>query len=487
MDIRELEGKDKIEIVLKQDHGEMEEGVSIKDIFDVLSRGKGTITLVTLIAFLLSICASALYLWKGVDYSGTAKALISFNYEGIEKGLDPHGKILDVNMIKAPVVLDRVLQETGLYDQKITTEDIRKNIHVEGIIPEGVIDRILTIKKMAEKDVTKLEQLNELEYHPTQYLVTLKCSKGLGLDEKSAQTVLNSVLESYRHYFLDTYADKDVLASALGELDYKEYDYPEIIRVMKGQIDIMRSYLKDKMQKSPDFRAKSTQMTFGDIVSYLDILDGVDVARSSSIISLYNITKDKDKLISLYEYRIRQYKNDMAKKQEEAKQVKEAANGYQKDKSVLLAPGLGTEGLTPFEFSQKNENYDALVNRAISAGVSATNYLYDIDFYTTELERLKNDTVLPEVKNKYQAEIEKDIESAAEKIRKWVDLVNRTVEEYYETEVFKDATKVVVPAQYESQLMGSLKQIGMIVATGVFVGFLLGLLIVWLREIRRTT
>lgn len=482
MDIKELDKMDKLEITLKQDNGNMEEGVSLKDIFDFISKGKKTILLFTLFFFVMSVLVSTVYLWKGVSYTGTVKALISFNYEGIEKGLDPHGKILDVNMLKAPVVLNKVLQETGLYEKKLTTEDIRENINVEGIIPDDIIDRILTINKMAEKDVTKLEELQELEYHPTQFLVTMKNHKKLGLDNKTAVTVLNSVLENYRQYFLDTYADKNVLSSALGELDYNEYDYPEIMRVMKGQLDIMKSYLQDKMIKSPDFRAKGTQLTFGDIISYLDILDGVDVSRSSSIIFFYNITKDKEKLMSLYEYRIKLYKNEMAKKQDESEQVGTAANNYQKDKAVILASGMGADGLTPFEFTQKGENYDTLVNRSVSAGVSASTYQHDIDFYTVELDRLKNDTIPEETKKKYTAELDNTIQGTAEKIRKWVDLVNKTVDEYYETEVFKDATKVVVPAQFKSVMMESVKTIGIIIFAGVLVGLSLGLGLVFIRR-----
>ena len=42
-------------------------------------------------------------------------ALISFSYDGIEKGLDPNGRDFDVNSIKNPAVIESAVTELGIY------------------------------------------------------------------------------------------------------------------------------------------------------------------------------------------------------------------------------------------------------------------------------------------------------------------------------------------------------------------------------------
>jgi hypothetical protein len=456
MEKLELEKKDTINLVIKQeeDNGER---ISLKNIFNILLSCKRFIVMFTCVTFILSILAVSVYMLFIQQSSGSVQALISFNFDGIDKGLDPHGKTFDIDKLKAPVVVDKVMDTMNLYGRKLTTEDIRKNIDIQGVIPDDVINKILTINKMAEKDVTKLEELNELEYHPTQFMVTFKNEKKLGLDGDEANKVVNELLKEYKNYFIETYGDKNVLSIAVGELNYDEYDYPEVARIMKGQIDIITSYISDKKKVSPDFRSKTTQMSFGDIVSYLNIINDVDISRMNSLIYSYNLTKDKDRLLSLYQYRIEQYQLEMGKKQDEAQMAQAAVKAYQKDKNLIMMPGSNGETAGTTEFDQKNEYYDQLLGRSVDAGVTASEDAREIEYYTKILEKI-NGTVVDEIlRQKYSKEVDSMVVSISKKMNNWVDITNKTVEEYFETEVFNNAVKIPVPAQYKSSFISNVK------------------------------
>jgi hypothetical protein len=483
MDIREIEKHDTVNLIIKQDSGQ-EEGISLGDILAVLKSGKRLIAVFTAVALVLSLMAAGFYAYFLTPSDGSVRALISFNYDGIDKGLDPHGKVFDIDKLRAPVVLDKVMNNLGLYDRKLTTEDLRRNISEHGIVPNDIIDKILLINKMAEKDVTKLAELENIEYHPTQYMITFNVDKKLGINSSDAKKVLNDVLNEYRNYFYDTYGDKDVLSSAVGEVKYEEYDYPEVARVMRGQMDIIKSYLGDKNSKSPDFRAKSTQMSFGDIITYLNIVEDVDVSRMSSLIFSYNLTKDKDRLLSLYEYRIEQFNVDMAKQQDESKMAQAAVDKYQKDKNIVLMPGLTTSDTqsSTLEFDQKNQYYDQLTQRALDKGVSASDYSHDIDYYKKVIDKLNNDSVTEILKQKYMSEVDSLILNVSDKLKQWVDIVNKTVDEYYQTEVFRDAVKVPVPAEYSSPLSDNLKKLILIIIGVTFAGVFIGILFVFLKS-----
>lgn len=481
MEIKELGKNETINLVIKQDLQE-EEGISLKEIFDALKCQKRVITVFVLLAFIISVIASTAYLFLYKPHTGTLKALISFNYDGVEKGLDPHGKILEIDKIKSPVVLDRVMDSLNLYERKLTTEDLRKNIDIQGIVPDDIVEKILTINKMAEKDVTKLEKLEELDYHPTQYLVIFNIDRNLGLSSSEAKTVLNEILHEYRKYFFETYGDKDVLSSAIGELNYEEYDYPEIARVMRGQLNIIRSYLSDKQKKSPDFRAKSTQKSFGDIISYINILEDVDVSRMSSLISSYNLTKDKNRLISLYQYRIEQYEVELAKKKDEALMAQEAIDKYQKDKNLVVVPGIAGETGGMLELEGGDEYYDQLVERALTAGATASDLQHEIEYFNKVIEKLNNDQTSDELKQKYMKEADKLVAEVSDKLREWIDITNQTVDEYFETEVFSNAVKIPIQAEYKSALPEKIKQVLTVAVVAMLVGAFVGGVVVIVKN-----
>ena len=456
MEKLELEKKDTINLVIKQE-GDNRERISLEDIFCIIKSRRRFIAIFTGIAFVLSLLAASVYMLFALQSSGSVQALISFNYDGIESGLDPHGKTFDIDKLKAPVVVDKVMTSLNLYNRKLTTEDIRENIDIQGVVPDDVINKILTINKMATQDVTKLEQLNELEYHPTQFMVTFKNDRKLGLSGEESNKLVNELLKEYKNYFIDTYGDKEVLSIALGEVNYGEYDYPEVARVMKGQIDIITSYISDKKKESPDFRSKTTQMSFGDIISYLNIINDVDISRVNSLIYSYNLTKDKNTLLSLYQYRIEQYQLEMSKKQDEAKMAQDAVKSYQKDKNLVMVPGMNGDIAGTTEVDQKNQYYDQLLGRSIDAGVSASNNAHDIEYYTKIMDKLNGVAVDESLRQKYSKEVDTMVDSISKKMKSWVDITNTTVEEYYETEVFNNAVKIPVPAQYKSSFMSNVK------------------------------
>lgn len=486
MEKLELGKSDTINLIIKREE-EPDDGISLNDIFSSLISRKRFIALLTSIAFILSLLAATFYMLFALQSRGTVTALISFNYEGVENGLDPYGRTFDIDKLKAPIVVDNVMESMQLYDRKLTTEDIRRNTDIQGVTPDDIISKILTINKMADKDVTKLEQLNELEYHPTQFMVTFKNEEKLGLSGEEAKKVLNELLKEYKNYFIDTYGDKEVLSSAIEGLEYSEYDYPEVSRVMKGQIDIITSYISDKIKKSPDFRSKATQMSFGDIISYLNIIDEVDVSRMNSLIFAYNLTKDKNRLLSLYQYRIEQYQKEMGKRQDEANMAQDSIKNYQKNKSLLFMPGMSGETADTMEFDQKNEYYDQLMDRALDKGVAASNYGHEIEYYKKAIEKLNNTNVEETQVQKYSKEVDGLVVSIAQKLKNWADITNTTVEEYYETEIFSNAVKIPVPAEYKSSFLSNAKIAALaIIAFTLFAAFVAAVLVLLKKAVSGT-
>ena len=82
-----------------------------------------------------------------------------------------------------------------------------------------------------------------------------------------------------------------------------------------------------------NFRSVETGMSFGDIMESISIIKKVDLSRLDSIIGAYNLTKNKEKLIKLYEYRIKQAELSMNQKNEESALLTDIIQKYQKDQN----------------------------------------------------------------------------------------------------------------------------------------------------------
>lgn len=483
--IEQVDKNQKVELIIKQDDVQEEEGIDLKELILKIIKGKKVIAFITLLAFVVSTIGLGVYTLVGKEDKGVASLIVAFNYDGIDKGLDPMGKTFDPSEMKYAEIIDKTIQSLNLQEKNLTVEDIRSNISIDGIIPQDVMERILIINKMAEKDPTRLQELNDLEYHPVQYRLSLKIEKGWKLSQSEAKEVLNTIIENYKEYFITKYADTSALSTAVTKIDFERYDYPEYAMLAESQLKVIRSYLEAKATKAPDFRSKETQMTFGDIISQLEVLESIDLNSIQALINSFVLTKDSDKLIATYENRILKLQLDVEKNEQQAKSLREQANTYKKDSNVMIM-GDGTGTTVPM--TEPSETYDNLVEQAAAKTAQATAMKADIEYYTELVSRLRNNTIssqvegsassiTPAIKEKYSKQVESQITTLSEEMDDLINLTIKTTEDYFQTEVFKDGVKVSVPAVYSSNTIGALKTLVIGIGAMTVLGFIIGILV----------
>jgi len=462
--------------------------LTIKDVLTIFRRNSGIIFTVTLISIVVGMVAAAAYYFLTVKYTGTVSGIISYNYKGAEDGLDPYGRLLDVTKLKSPKVLEPVLSQLNLYEKGVTVEDIRQNIRIEGIIPEDAMQRILIIHDISPEEPSKLEDLNELSYIPTQYTVTLRIPKKLSvLKGAIGVELLSSVLRSYQEYFFEEYSDRSILSTAIVSLPYNEYDYYDSFKVLNGQFNNMINYLNAKRNEAPYFRANSTQMSFGDIITNLNLIKTIDLANMRALVEVRLVTKDIDFAISCYKAIILDKTLEKDVQMENARITKEAAENYEKDTAVLF----GSTGAYPaLQFSQPSETYDSLIEQAVAAEEQAVSLQRDIEYYQKrisdmEMISLIQDPVIVANRKLDVAQVESLIESVSKKMAEWINVINDTVDEYMESVAMKDVTKVVLFPQYKSSFISYLKIMAIITIAVIFMGFFLSAVYVCIKNIMR--
>ena len=96
-----------LNVTIKNPSDEKDEVIiSISSIMKQLKRFLVLWLVIAIIAGIFAFSFSAIMTFSKKT---PAKALVSFSYSGIEKGLDPAGRKFDINSMKNPLVIERTL------------------------------------------------------------------------------------------------------------------------------------------------------------------------------------------------------------------------------------------------------------------------------------------------------------------------------------------------------------------------------------------
>ena len=391
--------------------------IDLRELLRTLLKGKKIIVFFVLAA----VAAAIAYTYYSRRQIGEARAVISYNYEGVDKGLEPSGGQLDVEQIKAPAILDRVILDMELHEKGISVDNLRRNIDVTPIIPEFIVERIRRARQDGQ----------DYSYFPNEYLVKFGIRRSLGISREEGKRILDSIITAYIDYFKRHYSDEAVFSNALRGVDLYSYDYPEVSMALNNQIDIIINFLGDKKEEpmGPSFRSMETGLSFNDIIESLRLLRNVELNRMDALIASFNLTKDREQLLLSYEQRIRSTDLKRQKRKRESEIAVDMMDIFRKEQSTLLIPGIGMPG--GIEMQMDSDYYGKLAEAATESGVEAERMALDIEYYREEMQRLRDDTVSDALKENAEKEVLTMIEDIEAKLTGIIKNTENTVEEYY--------------------------------------------------------
>lgn len=374
---------------------------------------------------------------KGLFGTGSyATAVITFSFDGIDEGLDPNGGLFDVNKIKSTAVINDALDELGW--EGVNVDNVRANLKLEGVIPDSVKQQIAVINTVAESSPEYYANIEELNYFPSRYTVTLYRCKGMSGDE--TRELLDAVLSSYRKYFMDSYADTSALGVVTDVLDIQNYDYMQASEILENQIDTMQEYVDAKMEQAPDFRANSTGLSFSDLSSSIKAVRSLDLNNYISFVQSNNLTKDAGTQVDYFNYQVKQYTFEIQELQNQLSNVERMITEYEKDPVIVMS---NQESVT--ETTQTSEYYDKLLEQKLDLNKQISERNTDLNEAYNMIASLNGGT---EGKEEDYAYADSLLAGLLDTIQGWTGLVQRTTEEYYEAELYADAYRISIPAQY---------------------------------------
>lgn len=420
---------------------EEEKGNLLISISDVLKNMKRYLAVWLVAAIVFGIITACYVSYKTSSYSAPINALVSFSYDGIEKGKDPSGRDFDINSVKNPTVVTAALTELNMDISHL--DGIREGITFSGFIPEDAINRITAYKSVYESgangSLSAAEAMLDVTYYPTKFEINFDYSKA-GLSRKDGVQVLNQILECYKDYFYDQYGFNSSLGIAVPAVSYTDYDYAEQVDVFRTTLETLERYIKQLANDDTTlFRSTATGYTFNDLYQAATTIESIDLDRISSYISVNNITNDKEASIAYYDYRIENLTRTQAQLEERLASVNASIAQYQKDAVIILNGGDSPDA----SYTQTSDEYDKLFENYTSISTDLASTKQNIEFYKARREALNGDR---NATSKQKEQVETDLASLSEKLSNLVSLTEQTADEYYEDVAFANAYSILVPA-----------------------------------------
>lgn len=275
--------------------------------------------------------------------------------------------------------------------------------------------------------------------------------------------MVETIISEYQEYLNLLYSDTKTIEKTIGSMNYNEYDYPDVVQVMNTQIKGVQEFLAEKVEEDSNFRSSETGYSFADLNRSFDILITVDTSKLESLVNSNTLTKDRDKLIKYYEYKVKRMELDRAKKNSEAEEAKKLMDQFKKEDFVIIPDGSGKD----LRAENPQSYYNTLAETAIKASVEATALQHEIDYYKKEIERLLSVTEKANIQ--LTTEADQLIETIKEKLIDLINKTNETIEDYYSYK-YGGSIKQVAPAVMVSSI-SIFKNIAIALALGLAIGF----------------
>ena len=247
-----------------------------------------------IIPFIVVFCVLATfaihYKLKGSN-TYIASEVIHYVDPQTELGLTPIGTKFDVNEIKSSAVVSKVVDKlglTGIYS-------------VDNLISRVSITPILDEDKLAQKEA-KLKEGEAYIYEPSTYIVSFTATNSEGA--VFARTILDEILDIYFAEYSQKYVNVAPAKNIIDNIENGNYDYIEMVEVIDSGIDQTLNTLYQRMSQTPYYRGTQTGVSFSDLADEFNYLRQVTLSGLFSKIYNYQVTQNKNVLISDYQTRI---------------------------------------------------------------------------------------------------------------------------------------------------------------------------------------
>lgn len=294
----------------------------------------------------------------------SVSANIQFSFDGAADGIAPNGYGFDISAVSSDEVLNEAISAAGMAD-KYTADQLRQNIQATGVYPENIVQKMMSYESILDFNANRTLTISE--YYPTQYRVELYNDFDKGISAANLRNLLTSVMEIYRVYFVRVYS----AGAPVVEISYnlEDYDYPQRLTILSRLMEQAEGYALAMYEKEPTLMKNG--QGFNDIAVRLNNLIETDIAKLNASITINALTKNTARLMTQYQYEIRNLNNQLARKKEQLTRLDDLIASYDKNEIIYLST---TDSLTKID-GNSSKTYDALVadRKGVADEITAIN------------------------------------------------------------------------------------------------------------------
>ena len=229
-----------------------------------------------------------------------ASVVIQYTNDGAASGYTPNGEPIDVKEIYCAEVITRAIENLGLSDMP---DSLRSRCYVKEVIPsdQQTINEVL------------LEKGEAPDYFADTYTVFFVADHTKSAEY--ARDVLDAVISSYFEYYSEKYIEQQLLPNGTSDLEGKDYDFIETVKVLENVTLEMVNYLQNRKELYPDFRASSTGYSFTDLYGVYHYYYSYEIPRLYAMILTRAQSKDVEVLVKRLNNAIETYERSIANKE----------------------------------------------------------------------------------------------------------------------------------------------------------------------------
>lgn len=385
--------------------------------------------------WIMIICVAAtigVYFFLSRSQTYVASAVINYDSEGASEGLTPLGTELNVDEIKSSGIMSKVMDNLELGETSYSLDDLISRLSITEVADEDEEARKAAL----------LEEGEEYTYEPTTYIISFEASSKEG--EGFARMVLDEVLDVYFTEYSQNYLSTGYVANSLKDLDEGSYDYIEKLEIIENNVLETTTFLEQGAQSDPYYRAVSTGLSYSDLLGEMNMVRSVDISALYSKVLQYQVSKDKQLLLSNYRERIKNYEITNEIEEEQINDVVQIMDAYvqkmrESDNTNITYEYildevydknlLDSEGNVIGEGDQ-TVTYDKLIYSWRDHSETKEHALIDIAYCNYIISVFEESSVNGEQYNTIKAEIEEGIKTLVEKMEVLYEDIEATTAEY---------------------------------------------------------
>ncbi len=290
---------------------------------------------------------------------------VEFNYDGSAQNQMPNDEPFTIDGIKNDEIIESALADLGKKDS-YSTESIRNSMSIMGEYPEDVIERIseyTSVYEFVDESTDEIKATNDVHkhnYYPTVYKITLYDDFNTKASESEMEQILEKIVEKYKEYFLKRYVFVYSYDNTEEILGLEDLDYRLQLSYIRGKSDALQSYAKQLYNKQQNFTYNG--QNFNDFyVKCYDVERNI-ISRLEAVIMLKAYSKNPERLLNLYDYRISLLSNELKNQKIKLTEIQRIIDNYELDDTLYIMSGdsVVTVG------SKATGTYEELTSKRIS-------------------------------------------------------------------------------------------------------------------------